>query len=69
MGPRTQATDALRGPGRLRCDKIFEKKKPTLSSISDLTEELSVPGSLISSLRRMIFNGSVEHEILKQLFL
>lgn len=61
MGPWTQATDAPRGSGRLRCDRIFEKKNPPCLP-SELTEELSVPGSRISSLRRMIFNGSVERD-------
>lgn len=59
---------ALEGYAAIK-DLKKKKKKATLPSISDLTEEFSVPGRLIFSVRRVIFNGSVEHAILMQVFL
>lgn len=69
MGPWRHVTDgpeeALEGYAAI---KDFFFNPPCLPFQISLKSS-SVPRRLIFSLRRMIFNGSVEHAILMQVFL
>lgn len=70
MGPWRHVTDgpeeALEGYAAI---KDLKKKNPPCLPFQISLKSSSVPGRLIFSLRTMIFNGSVEHAILTQVFL
>ena len=70
MGPWRHVTD---GPQETvegyAAIKDEEKKNPPCLPFQISLKSFSVPGRLIFSPRRMIFNGSVEHAILTQVFL